>query len=255
MVMSGIELIKGILEKCKENLKDNEIYLSEDDFKFSFAQAVFDVAEENGVENPEVILEYPILTHELYNNDRHKELFIESYPATIRDGESKYNKDRTFIDVYFKYNGDEYFVELKFKTVAIRGENEEKTVFRHELEFYLKNQGAYDLGLYAFYEDIERMEAIKRINSKRNAFCILVTNDSSYWRLPIKQNAIATHVTLNELSTKSGEIRFYIGTTNYRTLLIANQYPSWGENDEDYLFKRLNGYRNGLFRVLIVETK
>lgn len=120
--------------------------------------------------------------------------------------------------------------------------------------FPLKHQGAYDLGLYSIYEDVERMEAIKKKTNKEcKAFCILITNDHSYWDLPKKDGTLANNVTLKNDNTRDGDVFFRIGDTRYRELHLQGQYSiafkEFKELDKD----GGKGIRNRLFKILVIE--
>ena len=66
-----MEIIKKVLDSLAKNLYSNEIFLSEADFQFSFAQELDRILKENyKLEKPIIILEYPIMTNELYANNK-----------------------------------------------------------------------------------------------------------------------------------------------------------------------------------------
>lgn len=212
-----MNIVDEILERCLSELCDNEWFLSEDDFKFSFAQTA---AKVEGVSN--VILEYPIMTSELYKKKPEvKKTFIQYYKDhpgnTRKEEEQRYNENRSFIDVYFEYNGKKHFIELKYKT-------NETEVFRHSQSFILRAQGAQDNGMYDIHEDIERMEAIMS-SIDCNGHVIALTNDSNYLNKP-RANTQKSRVSLYEHS-QNNTIDYH----DRRNLVIQNSYSTWNETD------------------------
>lgn len=171
------KIINEIMGKLRDKLKDNkEIFLSEDDFKFNFALAL---AEVGNIDKNSIILEYPIATKELYKNSNYFSEIKKAFGKN-KKGENKIEDDKTYIDICFKCNnGDIYFIELKYKTVKIECK-------RYKEKFNLIDQNAGNIGLYLIYEDVERMENIKKLYSelkpdnKCKTFSITITNDNYY---------------------------------------------------------------------------
>lgn len=162
-------IINNVLTNLRNNLDKNEIFLSESDFKFTFAQFVKEYNAD------EVILEYPILTSKLYKNapDKCKNGIKESY--NCKNPQKRFESDRTFIDLKFKYNDNIYFVEFKYKLKCPKCNIE-----RYGNSFSIRTQSAHNIGRYQFYEDIERMEQIQ-LSKKCRSFVIFITNDENYW--------------------------------------------------------------------------
>lgn len=293
MKYSGDVFIDQVLKECLESLKktDSDIYLNESDFKFSFARAAYKCGAK------EIILEYPIMTSDLYEfDDGAQTRFVKSYyksqkctkcathgscesmPCTQEKGitcsrcnrieecpiigcaglKDKYNKDRTFIDVYFKYREKKYYVELKYKLLSVntiinnrkRIERQEASVYRYKNLFKLGDQKAEDLGLYAIYEDIERMENIKRVQEDCLSFCILITNDRAYWNWA---SGLSEGVSLaNERTRNENQVRY----TGKRELNISNSYFIWKNDFKEITVAISDPNRiaeNNLFRCLVIN--
>ena len=232
-------VINKILESCLANLNEKEIYLSEDDFKFSFASA----AKENGCKN--IVLEFPIRTIDLYKkSDANLAYFKKKY----NNDDAKLNQLKSYIDISFEYNNSKYFVELKYKAANL-------DIERYGNSFELAAQGAGNIGLYNFHEDIERMECIKDTYSDAKSFCIMLTNDSYYWDKH-KKDSMVEHVELYEKTKTANKLRcFRIKDTHYRDLQCRNSYKTWSRDLNHNIFKEFNGKKNGKFRVLVVEMK
>lgn len=138
------EFIDEIINSLSDEMRDNEAFLSEGDFQYSFAK----MAESHGA--TKVVLERP------YN----------------LDGENA----RKHVDISFEYNDVKYFVELKYKTKQMDG------LRRYGEDIYLTNQWAQNDAMYYFRSDINKMERFLRNNNNYVAFCIFITNDPAFWR-------------------------------------------------------------------------
>lgn len=134
-------IIDRLMEELKNEMKGNEVFLSEGDFQYSFAKTV----ERLGGSN--VVIEYP---YDLDGVRRHA-------------------------DVSFVYDGKRYFVELKYKTRTA------DNVCRFGEPAYLAYHAAESDSLYSFYSDIEKMEGLASSSEKPFAFCIFLTNNHSFW--------------------------------------------------------------------------
>lgn len=215
----------------KDNKKD-EIFLSEADFQFSFAQELDKILKDKQKESPKIILEYP-----------------HFFTETSKQG-------RSFIDLYFKYNSINYFVEFKYKLTSI-----EDSVKRHNNSFCIKPQGASNNGRYLIYQDIERMEKIKSEHGTVNNECcksyvILITNDSQYWRINQKDGCKCFNYPLADL-TKTEDWCKKRETTKCNKEFEDCSYPplniekNYQINWQDFL--DLKCTKNGNFRVLIID--
>ena len=81
----------------------------------------------------------------------------------------------------------------------------------------MKNQSANDLGRYHFIADIERLE---NQTIATNSYCIMLTNDSAYWKDPKK-----------DLNTRDKNFRIHDGAE-------INGNLHWnlnGEGKKDYM--------------------
>lgn len=134
-------IIDRIMEELKNEMKGNEVFLSEGDFQHSFAKTV------EKLSGTKVVIEYP---YDLDGVRRHA-------------------------DVSFMYEGERYFVELKYKTRTA------DNVCRFGEPAHLAYHAAESDNLYSFYSDIEKMEGLTRKTEKSVAFCIFLTNNHSFW--------------------------------------------------------------------------
>lgn len=269
------ELINNVLYELKNELDGNKIFISEADLQFSFAKKLYELQDKN-INN--IILEYPITTEFLYsqaqtehineikkylnkrmcNSCKDKDDYCSYYCNKFQD---KYSASKESIDLLFKYEDTYYFIEFKYKSDKIKD-----SVCRYSdilcNEFYLKMHGADDLGRYSVYEDLERLENIKKVaktkNAKCKAFIIFITNHKAYWSLNQTEGKLASNMPLatgdkyNSIKyTKNGELYFgnENNATKRRTLFVENQYELHWNN-----FKTLDKtIENTLFKCLVIE--
>ncbi len=267
------KILNSFLEKTDKTqpLEGDEIFLSEADLQFSFAQR----AKEMGA--TDIILEYPIKTATLYSVHEEKtkswktsvkKSFMKSYKklkcpdsnCTKKCDNCKrgyrYNNDRTSIDLKFKYGKDTYFVEFKYKTSKIN-----KPVKRYTEKdiFTINHQGAENLGRYEIYEDIERMECIKEctnISKDIKSYVVFITNESKYWRLAGRESAYKNFSLEREgsnthcIEENLKEPLQYISDNPPRELYIFKKYNiNWCN------FHEVTGSLNNEFKALIIDLQ
>ena len=226
--------VEKILDKCKLDLDSQEIYTSEDDFKFSFALAAKECSAKK------IILEFPIKTKDLYSKNN-------TVLNDLRERKKckSFEESKSFIDLSFEYKDVQYFFEFKYKVASLN-------IKRHGKNFTLANQSAGNIGLYFFHEDIERMESIKDFYSRARTFCILLTNNPFYWD-DHKEDSMAYKVSLKDTTKVTNELNgFKIGDRCYRDLQCYNRYATWNENG--ILFKKIKNQPKGTFKALIIEA-
>ncbi len=139
----------NIQEILITSLKDRNIFHSEADFQHHLAWHIH-----TELQNPQLRLEYPL----------------------SKNGSNSWE----YCDIVLKspYN---IGIELKYKTkrftTKIEGES-----------FELKNQSAQDIGRYGFLKDVKRLETWCKDGKINSGYAIILTNDSSYWTKPTKDD-------------------------------------------------------------------
>jgi hypothetical protein len=117
------------------------------------------------------------------------------------------------------------------------------------------------IGRHEIYEDIERMENLKKIKPNAKTFVVIVTNDHLYWdKNQTEPNSSTYNFPLSDKNNnktkccKNNEGLIYNTSSSKkppRTLYINNSYElKWNDfkeisEDEDV--------KNGLFRILIID--
>ena len=82
---------------------------------------------------------------------------------------------RAFVDMVVIRGAQKTFIELKYKTSAMN------LVVNGE-EYFLKQQGAGDQGLYDCVKDFSRLERFLETSPGSDGLAVLLTNDAHYWR-------------------------------------------------------------------------
>lgn len=96
------------------------------------------------------------------------------------------------LDILVSGRDDLFAIELKYKTRALFG------TFAGEL-FWLKDHSAQDHGRYDFLKDVQRLESfISARKLECKAYAILLTNDSSYWKLARSGSTVDANFRLHE---------------------------------------------------------
>jgi len=151
------------------------------------------------------------------------------------------------IDIMVFIDGKIYPIELKYKTKAF--------VTTSNGIFYLKNQGAQNIGKYDYLKDIQRIEALSTsIPGFEKGFAIILTNDNSYWTKKDPDCVDSAFYLLPGL-TKTGTLNWAkhasAGTKKGRTTpitLSGNYIITWN----DYY---ISTTQNGAFKYCISEIK
>ncbi len=250
------DILKKLLDKISEKFA-TEIFLSESDFKFNFAQTAKDLDAED------VIIEYPILTKDLYQNSPKDCIKDIKNNYNCKNPEERFLTDRTFIDLYFKHNNEEYFIEFKYK---LRCPNCD--VIRYGMPFKIKTQSVNNIARYQVYEDIERMENIKK-NRDCHSYVVFITNEKGYWKTDtmqlIKSNKgyersdcnFQLKDGKNTSSSKDGLI--YLGGTkrNANQTEIYKKRPIYVSNSYKINWQSFRNISDdfGEFKILIIECR
>lgn len=154
-----------------------------------------------------------------------------------------------YVDIIVLLDNKEYPIELKYKTKMLETkENNE--------EYFLKEQGAQDLGRYDYLKDIQRLENLsKEINNFGKGFAILLTNDTSYCGKK-RKGAIDEEFFLTQNEIKTGTMKWAPKagkvTTNKRKnpIKLSGKYKI---NWKDY--SKFENQKNGEFKYCLSIVK
>ena len=75
--------------------------------------------------------------------------------------------------------------------------------------FALCNQAAQDVRRYDFLKDVQRLERVVSLPDLAIVgFAVCLTNDSAYWKVPMRQDTVDAAFRLHEGRTTEGELRW-----------------------------------------------
>lgn len=139
-------------------------------------------------------------------------------------------------------------IELKYKTrkISVHVENENYSLRTHSAQ----NHGRYD-----FIKDICRLENISEAHTGSVGFAVLLTNESSYWRLMSDANAIDTAFRLHDGRVLSGDLSWRSGASagtiklREKPISLRAAYPL-----EWRVFSSLNTNNDPSFLYLVVPV-
>ena len=103
---------------------------------------------------------------------------------------------RMFLDIWLPVEG--VAIELKYKTRGLELEQDDES-------FALRDQSAQDQGRYDVLRDVQRLEFTRsRLEQCRAGYAVLLTNDSSYWKIPTHEDTVDADFRVHEGREISG---------------------------------------------------
>lgn len=151
----------------------------------------------------------------------------------------EYPVNREHIDIIAKKNGKYYPIELKYRTKSFNCSGLCNTMC------ILKDQNARDIGRYDLWEDVKRIEYLRKgYQEIGEGYAIILTNDLEYWTAPSSPRSELTidrdfklHKGMNvkdvfwhNIPAKVKNDPDYVaGTTVYKGFSLNKKYnvPSW----------------------------
>ena len=118
----------------------------------------------------------------------HTEYHVPVTDGSVCGSDIRYpwNEKTMYVDLVVEENNLFVPVELKYKTCSI-ATNAKVHRFGEEIETggIIKNQSAQDIGRYAFWKDVKRLELLnRRFMNVVGGIAVFVTNDRTYTNLP-----------------------------------------------------------------------
>lgn len=140
-------------------------------------------------------------------------------------------------------------IELKYKTkeVQLTVNNE---------DFNLRNHGAQNLGRYDFFDDIRRVQELKRSGLVNRGIVVFLTNDPTYWNQSTRRNLskqFSMHEgrIINEKSTLGWEGNPAVGSVTKKRLAPFN--PITIEHKIELSWKSYSRIGDSEFKFLLIE--
>lgn len=153
---------------------------------------------------------------------------------------------RRFLDIWLPVEG--IAIESKYKTWELELEQDGEV-------FVLRDQSAQDQGRYDFLSDIQRLELMRSELEQCNAgYTVLLTNGSSYWKVPTYRDTVDADFRVHEGREISGALAWSAraGAVGNRTspIQIRGSYRlRWQE------YSSFPGVSRGSFRYLAVSVE
>ena len=152
----------------------------------------------------------------------------------------KFSFDREYersIDIVVR-RGNEYVpIELKYKLKAISGRISRFGEKSSEDVSIVTNQAAQNLGRYAFWKDVRRIELVKKHFRAVNAgIAVFLTNDESYLKSRVGTNYYA--FSMDEGRQVSGVLDWKVPNNNYPSIPLDGTYViRWGKTSFNELMQ------------------
>lgn len=140
-------------------------------------------------------------------------------------------------------------IELKYKTIS-------KKIDENNEEFDLKNHGAQNLGRYDFFDDIRRLQSLKKINKINSGIVIFLTNDHLYWNSITRRNFSKEFDMSNKLIPSHTELS-WIGNPSSGSVTrkrLGNRIPILVENNLCLEWREYSSLNNMNFKYLLVQV-
>ena len=155
---------------------------------------------------------------------------------------------RRFLDIWLPLEG--IAMELKYKTRGLELEQDDES-------FILRDQSAQDQGRYDFLRDIQRLELMRsKLEQCKAGYAVLLTNDSSYWKVPMYRDTVDADFRVHEGRAVSGALAWAAsaapGTGRGRESPIQIR-GSYSLRWQDY--SSFPGKAYGSFRYLAVSVQ
>lgn len=160
-----------------------------------------------------------------------------------------------YVDICLESEEELYLIELKYKTIRDTVLISNRLSSKHTL----KEQAANDLGRYGYLKDIYRIEKILNGISKpvKKGFAIILTNDSKYYKEPIKPlTTIDCTFRIHERTTPLNPFVNPIAWTlkNGKPKWLTNNYSSFAiQHIPSFGWRSYSMQTNSTFKYLLTE--
>ena len=185
-----------LTEILLELKNERPVFHSEDDFKFSFANAI-----KARYPSYKIRLERPAIIPMKFKNDTIAEVRAPIDIVVIDD------------------EGLEIPIELKYKTKS----TSEKLQFENEI-FDLANHGASDIGRVNFRKDIYRIEQYIKLSKKKSlkGFVIIITNEKDYFSDILNKKTLNSNYSFHDSKIPSKDPGWNYNAIN-KSIYIENK--------------------------------
>lgn len=152
------------------------------------------------------------------------------------------------LDILVVLGGKWYPIELKYKTIAC------KKIIEDEA-FYLKTQGARDIGCYLYLKDIQRIEQIrKNIPEFTRGYTMFITNDMGYTKMPGRENVLYAEFSLGDGALKTGKMMWKDGSSGWGNKMIDKPIVLEGKYEMKWReYSKIDDEKSGTFKYVLNE--
>lgn len=213
-----MELIELVRNDIKSFLTSNrELLFNERDFQMRLSLSLLASKHYDDVD-----LEYhlPVRQNQSFDNEY-----------------KQWDTEKPSIDIVVR-RGEEYIpIELKYKLKAISGRISRFGEKSPEDVSIVTNQAAQNLGRYAFWKDVRRIELVKKHYRAVNAgIAVFLTNDESYLKSRVGTNYY--DFSMDEGRQVSGVLDWKVPNNNYPSIPLDGTYViRWGKTSFHELMK------------------
>ena len=140
-------------------------------------------------------------------------------------------------------------IELKYKT--------KEATFRENGEtFNLKQHGAQNLGRFDFFDDLRRLQLLKKENIIEKGYAIFLTNEPLYWR-PIQRKNFSSNFSMeDEKIIESNSKLDWNGNPSQGSVTRKRLFPNNPiiiENKHQLKWNEFSNLKRISFKYLMIE--
>ena len=140
-------------------------------------------------------------------------------------------------------------IELKYKTKV-------GTFEEHGETFKLKQHGAQNLARFDFFDDIRRLQLLKKHKKIEKGYAIFLTNDPLYWE-PIKRKNFSSNFSMEDKRVIMSNTNLgWTGNPSEGSVTIKRLSPNnpiFIENNHQFNWYQYSQIEKSSFKYLIVE--
>lgn len=140
-------------------------------------------------------------------------------------------------------------IELKYKTIDRDFSNDGE-------DYKLKNHGAQNLGRFDFFEDIRRLQSLKKCGKIKSGFALFLTNDHLYSKEITRKN-LSTQFDMSQRVIPSKSHLTWTGNPSVGSVTLkrlGDHIPILIENEITFKWMEYSNVDNMIFKFLAVEV-
>jgi len=212
---------------------------------FSIKKEITELAKIRKIFHSEADFQHSLGLHLSKNCDFNVRLEIPfEIPHYYKESDKKLKVE---LDIFM--SKEKVGIELKYKT-------KEGTFKEHGETYKLKQHGAQNLGRFDYFDDIRRLQFLKKHGIIEKGYAVFLTNDPLYWK-PIKGKNFSSNFSMEderiiESNTKLG----WTGNPSEGSVTKKRLYPNNPiilDNKHKLKWHEFSNLRGVSFKYLIIE--